>query len=225
MPEHKDLKRLVRARKSATGESYIAARTQLLAKRTRKTGQPPKTPYAQVAGMSDQAVEKKTGRTWAQWLNTLDAVDAYAMAHRDIARHLHEHHDLAGWWAQTVTVGYERLRGLRDKEQRRGGGHDVNKSKTVPVPIGRLYRAFATARERRRWLHGTELTVRTSTREKSIRFRTTEGQPVDAYFSSKGAQKSQVESQQRQVGTKADVEQAKQHWTAALSTLTATLSS
>ncbi len=47
--------------------------------------------------MSDQAVEKKTGRTWAQWLNTLDAVDAHVMVHRDIARHLHEHHDLAGW--------------------------------------------------------------------------------------------------------------------------------
>ncbi len=124
-----------------------------------------------------------------------------------------------------MTVGYERLRGLRDKGQRRGGGYDVNKSKTVPVPIERLYRAFATARERRRWLHDTDLTVRTSTREKSIRFPTTEGQPVDAYFSSKGAQKSQVQIQQRQVATKADVEQAKQHWTAALSTLTATLSS
>jgi len=53
----------------------------------------------------------KTGRTWAQWVRLVDAVDAYAMPHRDIARHLHDQHDVDGWWAQTVTVGYERSAG------------------------------------------------------------------------------------------------------------------
>ena len=39
---------------------------------------------------------------------------------------------------------------LSEKGQRRGGTYDVNKSKTVPVPIEDLYAAFG-ARIRKRW--------------------------------------------------------------------------
>ena len=59
-----------------------------------------------------------------------------------------------------VTVGYERIRGLREKGQRRGGGYDVNKSKTVHVPIHKLYLAFSTKRTRSRWLGEVDLVVK-----------------------------------------------------------------
>ena len=75
--------------------------------------------------------------------------------------------DVPAWWAQMVTVGYERIRGLREIGQRRGGAFEANKSKTFPVPVDRLYRAFAQKRTRRRWLPD-DVTIRTSKREKSI---------------------------------------------------------
>ncbi|HJN46753.1 MAG: hypothetical protein CL477_19120 [Acidobacteria bacterium] len=225
MPESKDLERLVRARMTKTGESYTAARAQLLDKHSRETvPSTPKARYAQVAGMSDAAVQNKTGRTWVQWVGVLDAGEAHAMSHRDIARYVHEQHQVSLWWAQTVTIGYERIRGLREKGQRRGGGYDVNKSRTVPVPLHRLYQAFSTARVRRRWLPDPELTVRTSTRDKSIRFRTTGGDGVEVYFQAKGEQKSQVQVQHRQLATPADAETVRAYWTEALARLTVLLS-
>jgi hypothetical protein len=50
-----------------------------------------------------------------------------------------------------VTVGYERIRGLRDRGQRRGGEYEATKSRTFNIPVERLFDAFANARIRRRW--------------------------------------------------------------------------
>jgi hypothetical protein len=65
MPKQKDLKRIVRSRMQKTGESYTAARHQILNKA--------KPDYAPLAGMSDAAVTKRTGHDWAYWVRTLDA--------------------------------------------------------------------------------------------------------------------------------------------------------
>ncbi len=68
MPRQKDLKRIVRSRMQKTGESYTAARLQVLKKK--------EPDYAELAGMSEAAISKATGRTWAEWVKTLDAVSA-----------------------------------------------------------------------------------------------------------------------------------------------------
>ncbi|MFQ5503667.1 MAG: hypothetical protein ACE5F1_02590 [Planctomycetota bacterium] len=215
MPKNKDLKRLVRSRMRKTGESYTAARSRLIrSEACSESG----ADFAELAGMSDAAVEARTGRTWKQWVKTLDAVDAASLLHRDIARHLHEKHELSGWWAQTVTVGYERIRGLREKGQRRGGGYDVNKSRTFPVPVARLYAAFG-ARQRGRWLGDVSLTVRKATREKSMRMTWEDGTPVDAYFQAKGPAKSQVQLQHRELATKSLAEERREYWTERLAAL------
>ena len=97
------------------------------------------------AGVSNAAVLEKTGKSWSEWLTILDAAQATAMPHKEIAAYLHEEHQLPFWWAQMVTVSYERIRGLRDIGQRRGGKYDANKSKTFAAPISQLYAAFSEA--------------------------------------------------------------------------------
>ena len=66
-------------------------------------------------------IAAKTGKSWAQWIATLDAAGAPAMNHTQIAALVHEQHGVPGWWAQGVTVGYERIRGRRSKNQVAGG--------------------------------------------------------------------------------------------------------
>lgn len=218
MPKQKDLKRLVRSRMNKTGESYTAARSQIL----NKTNPLPEE-YAKLAGMSDKAVKAKTGCTWERWVRSLDAHDAH-MSHRDIAKHVHEKYKIDGWWAQTVTVGYERIRGLREVGQRRGGDYDVNKSKTVGVPIGRLYRAFSDKRVRNRWLLDADPTIRTSRRDKSMRIDWGDGTLVAVYFTEKGDNKSQVAIQHQKVPSKAAVSKLKEYWGERLAVLTELLS-
>jgi len=208
MTEKKDLKRRVRARMEKTGESYATARAQLLAKR-----QPRPEEYAELAGMSDESVSKKTGLTWAQWVEALDAIDARQMSHRDIAKAVGERWPaIGGWWAQTVTVGYERIRGLRAKGQQRTTKlFDANKSRTFPVPVAELYAAWG-ARKRRRWLGDVDLTIRTSKKDQSMRITWPDGTDVHVGFIDKGPAKSAVAVQHRKLPDAKAVAKAKTEW-------------
>lgn len=229
MPSQKDLKRLVRARMKKTGESYTAARARLIAKKPRPVpAEPRPTPgtrrFAEIAGMTDEAVRRRTGRTWAEWVRLLDAAKAMEWSHRDIARHLRAtYDDMTGWWAQTITVGYERIRGLRDVGQRRGGGYDVHKSKTVSVGVRRLYDAFAVARTRRTWLPET-VTISTSRRERSMRIEWPDGTRVAVAFLAKGPAKSTVAVQHERLATRADADRMRAFWGERLEALAARLS-
>ena len=210
MPIKKDLKKLIRYRMTKTGESYATARMHVLGNK------PIPKNYLELAGMGDAAVAKKTGLTWPQWVVELDKVGAAGMLHKDIAQHVDANWPIGGWWAQTVTVSYERIRGLRDVGQRRSGmkasTYDANKSKTFPVPVSTLYKAFATKRVRERFVPGIELKIRTSTVDKSMRISWPGGASVHLYFTDKGPDKSQVQVQQVGLASKADAEAAKKDW-------------
>jgi len=217
MPTNKDLKRLIRGRMNKTGEAYTSARAQLLT-----AGRPKKTPvaeYAAVAGMSDEAVQAKTGRNWRQWVVVLDEHDASGLSHRDIARLVRDQFETGGWWAQTITVGYERIRGLREVGQQRGGTYDANKSKTLPVAVARLYKAFSTKRIRERWLPGVALKIRSSAVDKSMRMTWPDGTKVDVYFTAKTSTKSQVAVQHRGLATSTAMTDAKVYWAERLTAL------
>ena len=207
MPQKKtsrDLKRLARSRMKKTGESYTAARAELIKKSNQD--------LSERAGMSDPVVSAKTGKTWEEWVRLLDARGARSMVHGDIVRYLNEELSVPGWWAQMVTVGYERIRGLREIGQRRSGEYAASKSKTVPVPVSKLYRAFTVARTREKWLPGVEWKVRTAVPEKSIRVTWDDGTSVEFYFVPKDREKSQIALEHRKLRSKAAAEKSKAFW-------------
>src|SRR5215208_4356696 len=194
MPTDKDFKRLVRGRMQKTGESYTAARAHLRNRKPASVAGPAVLPagYAKLAGRSDAIIKERTGCTWERWVKALDREKAYTWPHRSIATHVREKYKIPGWWAQSVAVGYERIKGLRAVGQRRDGLFEANKSKTFPVPVARLYDAFSDARMRRRWLPDLDLTIRTAAREKSMRITWPDRTSVEVGFMSRGAGKSQV---------------------------------
>jgi hypothetical protein len=86
----KSLKRRVRARMSKTGERYAAARRPLIAKPTPspETAAPSPAPdpasaptFAAPLGMSDDAVRRRTGKTWDEWFSILDSWGAADRTH------------------------------------------------------------------------------------------------------------------------------------------------
>jgi hypothetical protein len=224
MPPQKDLKRIVRSRMEKTGESYTTARRQVVAKKPLALVPPPPPPldYAALAGMSDTAIRAKTGRTWAEWVDDLDAFGAKDKPHREIAQHVFSL-GVEGWWSQSVTVGYERIRGLRERGQRRSGTWEASKSKTFPVPVETLFDAFANARTRKRWLPGVALKVKTATKPKSMRIQWDDGTSVDLWFQSKGPAKSSVAVQHVKLPAKEAAASRKQFWSERLDALGALL--
>src|SRR5205085_12132699 len=93
---------------------------------------------------------------------------------------------------QTVTVGYERIKGLRTRGQQRDGSYGASKSRTFDAPVDTLFHAWANASIRKRWLTDAGVKVRTATPPKSMRLGFADGTIVAVGFIAKGASKSSV---------------------------------
>lgn len=216
MPANKDFKRLVRGRMQKTGEAYTTARAHLLRTRppgaTSASAAPRPADYARLAGKSDAILKEKTGCTWERWVKALDRVKADSWPHPRIARYVTEKYKVPGWWAQTVTVGYERIKGLRALGQRRDGSFEANKSKTLPVALPRLYRAFSHAPTRARWLPGVNLTVRTATPQKSMRITWPDQTSVVVGFVPRSKGKSQVSLAHVKLADRTAADRMKTYW-------------
>lgn len=173
--------------------------------------------------IGDEALAAKTGRTWTQWLAALDADGCRAMDHKSIARHVHDRYAVGDWWAQMVTVGYERLAGLRARHQK-SDGFAASASRTIAADLASLYKAWSDPRSRRRWLSDERLTIRTAAADKSMRLTWSDGRThVDVNFYAKGPGKSQVAVQHRKLASARDVEKIKKMWGERLDSLKAVL--
>jgi hypothetical protein len=181
--------------------------------------------YATLAGMSDAAVEAKTGCRWEAWVFALDRSGAQTMAHRDIATLIAKKYKIDGWWAQAVTVGYERIKGLRAIGQRRDGHYEVNKSRTFNVPVDELRAAWADAGKRQRWFEGETVRVRASKSPKSLRLDWPGGGIVSLWFEPKGKSRSAVSVQHTKLPDRESAERLRAHWSKQLEGLGAYLAS
>ena len=219
MTTDKDFKRLVRARMQKTGESYTAARSHFVARKPAAKAAPVTFDYARLAGRSDEIMKARTGCTWERWVKAIDHVRAYEWTHTDIARYVSEKYKIPGWWAQSVTVGYERIKGLRAIGQRRSGAWEASKSRTYAAPVDMIFRAFHDPRRRSRWMTGAKPTVRSATPGKSMRIAWPDGTTVIVLFTAKGAAKSQVAIQHEKIPDKATAVQMKAYWAERLDAL------
>jgi hypothetical protein len=206
MTRQKSFKRLVRSRMEKTGESYTAARSALLA------AEEPKATDGPVLTMSDEAILGRTGRGWEEWFDVLDEWNAAEQPHKEIARWLREERGVDGWDAQSVTVSYERARGLRAVGER-PEGFSITASKTVAVAVDRLYDAFVDESERERWLPGGELRQRTATKPKSARFDWGDGTTrVIVGFTPREEAKSTVALEHERLADADEAERMKAFW-------------
>jgi hypothetical protein len=230
MTTQKDFKRLVRGRMQKTGESYTSARASLLAQSPKRkalvetnghgsmtdvAAESKKTApvdLAKIAGMSDATIKEKTGCTWDRWVWALDEAGAFNWPHTEIARYVHEKYKVPGWWTQTVTVGYERIKGLRARGQRRGGSWEASKSKTVDAGVTSLFNAFKQPKSRKAWLPDRKIAIRTAVPNKSMRITWDDGTSVELYFTSKGRSKSSVAVQHTKLASKEAAERSKAFW-------------
>jgi Domain of unknown function (DUF4287) len=220
MTTQKTFKQRVRARSAKTGESYTAARAQLL----RKANAPPAAPEPPpdsmaLTGVSDEAMVRATGKPIAEWLEILDAWGGTEHKHPEIARWLVAEHGIPGWWAQGVTVGYERARGMRARYEE-PGGFSVSASRTIAVSAERISDAFTDPDLRGRWLPDAPIRERTSNRGKSARFDW-DDPPSRVGFNllAKGDRKTQIGLEHEKLADAEVAERLKLMWRERLSAL------
>jgi hypothetical protein len=215
MTRQRSFKRLVRSRMEKTGESYTAARAMLLA------GEEPKGAEEPPLMASDERIRRRTGRGWEEWFDLLDDWGAAERKHREIARWVADQLGIGPlvWDAQAITSSYERARGLRavgETEQ----GFAASTSRTVAVPVERLFDAVVDESQRRSWLPDGELSERTATRPRSARFDWGDGTSrVMVVFDAKGEQKSTVALQHVRLPDGDAAERMKAYWRERVSAL------
>lgn len=169
--------------------------------------------------LGDEALSKKTGKTWAQWFAVLDKTNADKMPHAEIAEYLNRKLHVPGWWSQMITVGYEQARGLRQKHER-PDGFEISVSKVMPVPVKELFRSWAEPSQRNRWLNKTNLKIRTATPNKSLRLDWCDKKTIlSVNFYPKAVDKSQVVVQHGKFADSAQAEKMKKYWKTALGRL------
>jgi hypothetical protein len=194
MTARKSFKRLVRQRMEKTGESYTAARARLLAAEDRP-----------VLTMSDEAIQRRTGHGWEHWFDLVDDWGGAEKTHKEIAAWLQEELGLPGWDAQSITVSYERAR-LGRALGEKAHGFSITASKTVAVPVERLYDAFLERAP-------GELRERTATRPRSARFDWGDGATrVIVGFEAKGEAKSTVALEHERLPDADEAERMKAYW-------------
>ncbi len=176
-------------------------------------------PEGWTPSMSDEAVKAKTGRGWMGWFIILNRANANAMPHQEVASLLHTKYDVPGWWAQMITVEYERARGGRKKHET-PNGFSVSMSKTVNVPLAELYAATVNDKMRARWFPTGAFAVSSRTKDKYFRGPWGKnGARLEIGFYAKGEGKSQITVQVNKMTKEADVERERAAWKKAMEKL------
>jgi hypothetical protein len=179
MTRARALKQIIRTRAAKTGERYTTARRHVLehleeasSNRSRRSGTPsaeelpsslalvkaspaPAAPPTR-GSVSDEKAREKTGHGLDHWFARLDRFGGVEKGHTALARHLYDDHNVPGWYAQGITVAYERARGARTLNQRTSGDYEVSVTKTVSGDTLEVVRAFTDARRRAKWLSGAD---------------------------------------------------------------------
>jgi hypothetical protein len=223
MTRQKTFKSRVRSRMSKTGERYAAARSRLMAQSVPDSDEAAAAaaPQAVEAEMpfADGTLRQATGRGWDEWLSVLDDWGATDRTHTETARWLMEDQGVDGWWAQSVTVGYERARGLRAKHQT-SGGFSIGATRTVGASAERVSTAFTEPALRAQWLGDAAVRERTSRPGRSARFDwLADGSRVVVDLAAKGPAKTTISVQHERLPDAASAEAMKSYWRDRLSNL------
>jgi uncharacterized protein YndB with AHSA1/START domain len=221
MTTDKAHKRAVRTRMRKTGERYAAARRHLVGPVPAADASPievippvASTPAPAMAdpGWPDETIVKGTGHDWAHWLALLDASGAMDRSHTEIARWLVANADISGWWAQTVTVGYERARGRRAIHQT-SRGFEVSVSKTIRATRDDVWTAVVEPERRAAWVESEELHPTTSRHGIVARFAVAGGpSTVEFAFDAKAPDRTTVTVTARKLADGDAVERHRVLW-------------
>lgn len=208
MTKQEKFKKRIRARMAATGEKYGAARRVLIEQSARRAEE---RRWVAEPEVTDAAVLDATGRTWDQWCELIDRSPDAAEGHAAVARALETDHGLDGWWAQTVTVGWERITGRRLPGQMADGTFTANKSRTLKLDAGVVRELLLDDAARADLFGGTAPELRSRRTSKSIRIAMAEGVAEIALVPKDGGRVAVV-VQHTGLASPEAIDAWKQHW-------------
>ncbi len=159
---------------------------------------------------ADDALRERTGQGWDDWCDVVEAWPGRDSGHTAIATYLRDERGVEAWWAQTITVGYERIVGLRLPYQRPDGTFTANKSMTVGVDAEVLREMLLDDELRQHLFLGEDTELRSKPVSKTVRLQIGPGIALLSLVGSNG--KTKVTIAHEHLPTYDDVAKWKFYW-------------
>lgn len=121
--------------------------------------------------ISDEAVEKATGKSWDTWHHLLKQAEVDDWNHKEIVTYLRTQHNITHWWAQTITVNYEQFIGKRQVGQTRTAGYQIGVRKTFDLTPNEAWDLIFSQEASQIWLGNNTI----ENFEEGVDFATHEG--------------------------------------------------
>lgn len=172
-----------------------------------------------IGGISSRTVHARTGKTWEEWLHTLDRAGARSLSRTRLVALVARRSRAGPWWHRVVAVGYEQARGLGARRQATAG-FQVVASRTLVGPARRLFEHWVDSRRRRTWLPHQALSISSRTPGRAIRGTWGAGRErIEVAFVSRPGGKTRITVTHRQLPTQAAARRAQSFWRARLTLL------
>jgi hypothetical protein len=181
MTNQESLKRRIRERMAKTGERYAAARRVLIEKAAAR----PRT-WASEPDLSNESIRRGTGRDWDEWCEIIDGWPGHDDGHPSIATFVRDENGVDAWWAQAVTVGYERITGRRLPYEQPDGTFTASRSRTISLDPGVLREMLLAEAGRGDLFPGHQTELRSRRTAKAIRLAIGPGMAVISLASATG---------------------------------------
>lgn len=166
--------------------------------------------------ISEQAVQKATGRSWEEWFALLNNIQGGQLTHREIAQKLSSEHHVEGWWAQNITVEFERSIGRREHGQRCDGDFEVSVSKTLAGTMDSALMTWQQLVENAVGFNDVAFSNEPNTSRtdkwRYWRVNLADGTRVNILFSQKDPGKAQLTVQHTKLQNRDDADRWKLYW-------------
>jgi hypothetical protein len=160
---------------------------------------------------TDEVIRENTGRGWDEWREMIDAWPGHERGHAAVAAWLQEEHHVPGWWAQSVTVGWERITGRRLAHQVADGTFTANRSATITADETAVREMLLDEAGREALFPGLGPTLRSRPTSKNLRIGLTRG-VAEISLAPKGDGRVTVTVAHTKLGSPDEVEHWKSFW-------------
>lgn len=161
-----------------------------------------------ISNISDKVLKEKTGKGWEEWINILDKDKAIEMNHKEMATHLCNKYKVDSWYAQTISNGYEKEKGLRVKHEKATGDFEISKTKVFNIEHSKLFDLVKNLIEKDFFGH---VEITTLNENKNIRLKGSDKNSFSFDFYNK-ENKTQLVIQQFKIKDSNEAEEMKKFW-------------
>jgi len=184
--------------------------------------------YDRLNNVTSEAVKKATGKTWDEWVDFLDSKGMAGKTHKEMALWLMEERLIeSGWWAQSVTLGYEFAKGRRVVGKTLDSGFQIGVQRMIPAPKEKIWSFLQSPMGKRLWTEDAMVEMRSLVEGEKMRMRwqpdgrsTPTTLQISLYCPRNTTEKTQVRIHHEKLGSSNEREKMRGKWKKVLDELT-----